>query len=138
MLSAGKMNKLYEQILTISQQNGESPASSNPNILLLSCGGGGGGFFLACEDFGRRLAHPIPAYAFFFLKWRLACAHKFHTLCQNQSTVAQRTETTVAECSLLSCKSLQLLTKYVDTVNVKKKKSKGIHGQNWVLLLLLD
>ena len=33
----------------------------------------------------------------FFFKWRSACAHLFHSLCQNQSTVAERTETTVAE-----------------------------------------
>ena len=27
---------------------------------------GGGGFFLACQDFGRRLGHSIPASTFFF------------------------------------------------------------------------
>ena len=40
---------------------------------------------------------------FFFLKWRLARAHSFHSLCQDQSTVAQRAESTLAGCSLTSC-----------------------------------
>ena len=40
---------------------------------------------------------------FFFLKWRLARAHQFQSLCHDQSRVAQRAETTVAECSLTSC-----------------------------------
>ena len=38
-------------------------------------GGGGGGFFLACEDLGRMFNYSFPSDAFFFLKWRLACAH---------------------------------------------------------------
>ena len=71
-------------------------------------GGCGGGFFLACENFGRMFDHSFPVSAFWFffvlfLKWRLAHAHLFHSLCQNQSTVAQRAETAVAECSLASC-----------------------------------
>ena len=54
--------------------------------------------------FGRMLYHSFPACAFFFFfKWRSARAHKFHSLCQHQSTMAQRAETTVAECSLTSC-----------------------------------
>ena len=44
--------------------------------------------------------HPPPAL--FFLKWRLARVHWFHSLGQDQSTVAQRVETTVAECALTS------------------------------------
>ena len=47
--------------------------------------------------------HSLPALFFFFLKWRLARAHCFHSLCQDRSTVAQRAETTMAECSLTSC-----------------------------------
>ena len=41
------------------------------------CGGGGGGFFLACEDFWENVRQFIPRlrFFFFFLKWRLACAH---------------------------------------------------------------
>ena len=40
----------------------------------------------------------IPWLAlFFFLKWRLACTHSFHSLCQDQSTVGQQAEMTVAE-----------------------------------------
>ena len=61
----------------------------------------GGGFFLACEDFGRMFNNSFPACAFF--KWRLACARQFHALVQDQSTVAQRAETTVTKCSLTSC-----------------------------------
>ena len=49
--------------------------------------------------------HSPPAFLliFFFFKWTLARTHKFHSLGQDQSTVAQRTETTVTECSLTSC-----------------------------------
>ena len=36
-------------------------------------------------------------------KWRSARTHQFHFLGQDQSTVAQQAETTVAECSLMSC-----------------------------------
>ena len=65
--------------------------------------------FLACEDFGRVFDHSFPACAFcvcvlfFFFKWRLAHAHKFHSLWQDQSTVAQQAEMTVAKRSLKSC-----------------------------------
>ena len=65
---------------------------------------GSGGWFLACEDLGRMFDHSFVAFAlFFFLKWRSARAHQLHSLCQDQSTVAQRAEMTVAECSLTSC-----------------------------------
>ena len=40
---------------------------------------------------------------FCFFKWRLARAIEFHSLGQDQSTVAQRAETTMAERSLTSC-----------------------------------
>ena len=77
---------------------------------ICQCAGGGGGgggdgsFFLACEDLGGRFDDSFPACAFFFFfKWRSALAHQFHFLGQDQSTVAQRAETTVAECSLTSC-----------------------------------
>ena len=43
------------------------------------------------------------AFYFHFLKWKSALAHKVPSLCQYQSIVAQRIETTVAECSLTSC-----------------------------------
>ena len=73
----------------------------------------GDGSFLACEDFGRMFDHSFLGCAFsfflsfflfflFFLKLRLARAHYFHSLSQDQSTVAQQAETTVAECSLTS------------------------------------
>ena len=70
-------------------------------LLLLSCNGGGG-FFLDCEDFGRMFDHSFPACAFLFLFFKVE--NRLRTLIsllgQDQSTVAQRAETTVAECSL--------------------------------------
>ena len=54
----------------------------------------------------RSTTHSPPAFFFFFLffpNWRSARAHYFHSLCQDQSTVAQRAEMTVTECSLMSC-----------------------------------
>ena len=47
--------------------------------------------------------HTTPMFVCFFLKWRLARAHEFQSLCKDQSTVAQQAEMTVAECSLTSC-----------------------------------
>ena len=49
--------------------------------------------------------HFLPAlsFSFLFLKRRLAPAHICYSLCKDQSTVAQRAKTTVAECSLASC-----------------------------------
>ena len=64
------------------------------------------GILLACEEFGRRLDRSYPACVcvfFFFLKWRLARAHQFYSLGQDQSTVAQQAETIVVDCSLSSC-----------------------------------
>ena len=57
------------------------------------------------------MIHSLPAlfvvvvavFLFFLFKWRLARAHAFHSLCQDQSTVAQRAGTTVAESSMTSC-----------------------------------
>ena len=65
----------------------------------------GGGFILTCQDFGRIFHYSFPAcnIFFFFLKWRLAHAHLFHSSCLDQSTVAQWTEMTVDEPSLTSC-----------------------------------
>ena len=54
-------------------------------------------FFLACEDFGGRFDDSFPA------RVEISSSTQFHFLCQDQSTVAQRAETTVAECSLASC-----------------------------------
>ena len=45
------------------------------------------------------LAYPPPPF-----KWRSVPAHKFHSLGQDQSTVAQRTEMIVTECFLMSCR----------------------------------
>ena len=50
--------------------------------------------------FGRMFDNSLTACVclffclFVFLKWRLACAHYFHSLGQDQSTVAQRAEMT--------------------------------------------
>ena len=67
-------------------------------------GGGGGDFFLAFEDFGRMFSYSFHACTFFFVfRWRLARAHLFHSLGQDQSSVAQRAETIVVECSRTSC-----------------------------------
>ena len=69
------------------------------------------GFLLEYEDLGRMFDNSFPACPFFFslsffffFRWRLARAHQFRslTLSQDQSTVAQRSETTVTECSLTS------------------------------------
>ena len=57
--------------------------------------------FSSCARiFGRMFNNSFTACAFFFLfflKWRLACTHLFHSLGQDQSTVAQRAELTVTE-----------------------------------------
>ena len=60
-------------------------------------------FFLPCEDFGGIFDHSFPVCAFIplFLKWRLACAHQFHSSGQDQSTVAQRAETEKAPSHIL-------------------------------------
>ena len=69
------------------------------------------GFFLAYEDFGGRFDNLFPACT---LKkgrnhntWRSSRAHSFHFSGQDQSTVAQRAETTVAEHYLTSCVSVR-------------------------------
>ena len=63
---------------------------------------GGSGFSLACEDFGRMFNNSFPPVHFFSQKWRLGRAYRCHSLGQDQFTVAQQAETTVAECSLTS------------------------------------
>ena len=57
-------------------------------------------FLLVRIFFGKALIHSPPAI--FFFNWRSAQTHKFHFLGQDQSTVTQRAETTVAECFLIS------------------------------------
>ena len=68
-------------------------------------GSGGGGFFLAGEDFGRMFNHSFPVciFFFFFVSGNYRAHTDFHSLCQDQSTVAQFAETTVADYSLTSC-----------------------------------
>ena len=73
-------------------------------------------FFLACKDIGQMFNHSFPACVVcfflvvvclfpppFFFKWRLAHTHLCHSLCQDQSTVAQWAEMTVAMCSVMNC-----------------------------------
>ena len=71
----------------------------------LSRGSGGGGSFLACEDFGRMFDQSFPACAFFFFFFEVKISTRTNStvLGQDQSTVAQPAETTVAECSMTSC-----------------------------------
>ena len=66
------------------------------NLRLTGGGGGGGGFFLVCNDCKKMFDNSFPNCTFFsfFFKRRLACAHYFHSLGQDQSTVAQRAEMT--------------------------------------------
>ena len=52
----------------------------------------------------------IPHQCFFFFKWRLTCANWFHSLGQDQSTVAQPAEKIVTECSLTRCIWARFLT----------------------------
>ena len=73
--------------------------------LLLTCActtHGGINFLLACRDLGGRFDDSFSTCTF-FLKWRSAGTHQFHFSGQDQSTVAQWAETTVADCSLTSC-----------------------------------
>ena len=58
---------------------------------------GGGGFFLACEDFGRMFDHSFSVCTFFFFfEVEVSSRTQIPLFMQNQSTVAQRAETTVA------------------------------------------
>ena len=59
-------------------------------------------FSLCARILGECLTIHTP-FALFKKKWRLAHANLFHSLGQDQSTVAQRAEMTVTECSLMSC-----------------------------------
>ena len=62
------------------------------------------GFFLWGEDFGRKFDHSLPACTFFLFWSGDYTVHANITLsCQDQSTVAQSAEMTVAKCSLTSC-----------------------------------
>ena len=52
-------------------------------------------FFPRVRGFSENVRQFIPRLlSFFFLKWRLARAHSFHSLGPDQSAVAQRAETT--------------------------------------------
>ena len=68
-----------------------------------------GGFFSRLLGFWKIVRPFLPRLRFCccclfcFVKRRLARTHSFHSLCQDQSTVAQRAEAIVAERSLTSC-----------------------------------
>ena len=61
--------------------------------------------FFRLQGFWENVRPFISRLRFFclFFKWRLVRAHLFHSLGKDQSTLAQRTEPTVAECTLRSC-----------------------------------
>ena len=59
--------------------------------------------FCRLQGFWENVRPFTPCLHFFFFQWRLALAHKFHSLRQDWSTVAKRAEKTVAKCSLTSC-----------------------------------
>ena len=78
------------------------------------------GFFVASEDFWGKFDYCVSACAYVYVcrgvvcvcvrggrcervKWRSACRHQFYFLGQDQSTVAQRAETTVVEYFLAGC-----------------------------------
>ena len=63
-------------------------------------------FFLTNEDFGGRFDDPIPVCAFFsfFFAEEISLRTQVPLLGQDQSTVALWVKTTVAKCSLMSCK----------------------------------
>ena len=65
--------------------------------------GGGDGSFLDCKYFSRMFDHLFAACAFFFFKVEISSRTLIPLLSKNQSTVAQRAETCVADCSLASC-----------------------------------
>ena len=65
-------------------------------------------FSLLARTLGEGLMIPCLRFSFVLskkkmFKWWSAHLHQFHFLSQDQSTGAQRAETTVAECSLMSC-----------------------------------
>ena len=71
-----------------------------------SGGDGGRGGFSSLARIWEQFDNSSPPARFifsFFFKVRLTRAHYFHSLGQDQSTVAQRAETTVAEYTLTSC-----------------------------------
>ena len=65
------------------------------------------GLFIPYQGFGGGLDDAFPTRGFFLLVAavlaEIARAYQIHFLGQDQSTVAQRAETTVTECSLTSC-----------------------------------
>ena len=63
---------------------------------------GGGGFILACEEFGRMFHYSFPACTFFF-KAEISMHALISLFSQNQSTMAEQAEMTVAERSQTSC-----------------------------------
>ena len=65
-----------------------------------------GGFFLPTRILGGcSTTYSLPALffflSFFFLKWRFAYAHKFHSFCQDQCTGAQQAEMTETDTTSL-------------------------------------
>ena len=64
------------------------------------------GFFLVCEDFWRIFDSSFPICTFkkiFAVSGDKVMHTNFTLLGQDQSTVAEQVEMTVAKCSLMSC-----------------------------------
>ena len=86
--------------------NAQSTAGVGSVIWSSDFGGGGAGFFLACGDFSENVGPFIPRLRFFFSSSEVESNARTLIplfLGQDQSTVARRAETTVAECSRTSC-----------------------------------
>ena len=66
------------------------------------------GFFLAMQEFKSKVQRIIPQ-PHFFLKWWLGHKHQFHSLDQDQSTLAQQAELSVDEHCQHSQPTLTLL-----------------------------
>ena len=88
-------------------------------------------FSSLARSLGECSAIHSPSALFIFLKWRLVRAHLFHTLGQDQSTVAQRAETRIAERSLTSaCESVswKVLTLCLDSGIVNPLRLRWVKG----------
>ena len=73
---------------------------------------------LPVRTFGKGLTiHSLPEVFFFCCKWSVY-ANQLHFLAQDQSTVAQRQETFVAECSLTSCVWVHLPDRFPHLNNI--------------------
>ena len=102
---------LYTVNVPKEQNTDDNPSdvAAGEDGFVRSCYGGSsaGSFSLAFKDLGRgggEIPRFIPRHSFFFFfKWRVSSRTPIPLSGQVHSTVAQRAETTVAECFLRSC-----------------------------------